>query len=485
MNVAVTTMMPLVVDLDGTLVKTDLLLETAFAELGARPASIFQMLQALRHSKSRLKHRLAEPCVFDPTTLPYDPAVLAVIEQARRQGRQVYLASASNRRLVRSVVDHLGVFDGWFASDEIVNLAGPEKARQLVEAFGEHGFDYIGNDKMDLHIWRVANKALACRASSPVKKTLLSLRPDAQFIAENEFSFKAWRKMFRVHQWAKNLLVFVPLATSQQFDFVSITSAILAFIAFSASASGIYIINDLVDLDADRRHPSKKSRPLARGAISLWAGLAAVPVLLCVALLIGFLISPAFAAVLLGYIALTTAYSFYLKRKFLVDVVTLSMLYSIRVLGGAVAIGAAVSEWLLAFSMFIFTSLALIKRYSELAVRQESNLPDPSNRNYRIGDLDIVMAMAAASGFNAVTVLALYVSSDYVEEHYALPQALWLLCPLLMYWIGRALMQSHRLLMDDDPVVFALKDRVSRQVFVVVIAILALAIWGGPLAGGN
>ncbi|MEO3388959.1 UbiA family prenyltransferase [Mesorhizobium sp. CAU 1741] len=479
MNTADAIAKPLIVDLDGTLVRSDLLLETAFAELGQRPQSIVDMLRSLRRGKAALKHRIAEPYDFDPSVLPYDQEVLALIHQARSQGRQVYLASASTTRLVEAIADHLGVFDGWISSDEMTNLSGAVKAAQLVERFGERGFDYIGNDKVDLAVWKVADGAIARRASPSVRRALDRISPSAHYLDDPAPSLRVWAKLIRVHQWAKNGLVFLPLITAQQFEIAAAINALLAFIAFSLCASGVYVLNDLVDLGADRAHPSKKRRPLASGDISLWAGVAAIPVLLAAAALIAIAVSWMFLAALLAYLALTTAYTFYLKRKFLVDVVALSMLYSARVLGGAVAIGASVSEWLLAFSMFIFTALALIKRYSELAVRLDSNLPNPSNRNYQVGDLDIVMAMAASSGFNAVTVLALYVSSDYVKQHYGRPEVLWLLCPILMYWIGRALMQSHRRLMHDDPVVFALKDRVSRQVFVLVAVIVAIAIWGG------
>jgi len=479
MTIVVAKAKPLVVDLDGTLIRSDLLLESAFAELGRKPQSIIDMLRALAAGKATLKHRIAESHEFDPSILPYDKDVLALIEEARSQGRPVYLASASTKRLVEAIADHLGIFDGWIASDETHNLAGRAKAAHLVERFGERGFDYIGNDKVDLAIWQVADKAIARRASPSVRRALDRVSPGAHYIDEPRPPLRVWAKLFRVHQWAKNALVFVPLVTSQHFDITSVYHAVVAFIAFSLCASAVYVLNDMVDLAADRAHPSKKRRPLASGAISLWSAIPWVPVLLICSILLAISVSWTFLAALLAYLALTTAYSFYLKRKFLLDVVALAMLYSTRVLGGAVAIGASVSEWLLAFSMFIFTSLALIKRYSELAVRLDADMPNPSNRNYQVGDLDIVMAMAAASGFNAVTVLALYVSSDYVKEHYALPEALWLLCPVLMYWIGRALMQSHRRLMDDDPVVFALKDRVSRQAFVIVAVIVAVAIWGG------
>jgi 4-hydroxybenzoate polyprenyltransferase len=248
----------------------------------------------------------------------------------------------------------------------------------------------------------------------------------------------------------------------------------LAAIAFSLCASSVYILNDLVDLQADRTHPTKRQRPLANGTIPLLNGVLAIPVLLIASLLVAASVSLPFLGVLLGYFALTTAYSFVLKHKMLVDAVALAMLYTIRVVGGAVAIDVVVSEWLLAFSMSIFMSLALIKRYIELSIRLAANMPDPLDRNYKIGDLTIIAALAAAAGFNAVTVFALYISTYSVRELYSRPGLLWLACPVLMYWIGRSLMMAHRGLMDDDPIVFALKDRIS-FLTIAVIGVLVLA----------
>jgi 4-hydroxybenzoate polyprenyltransferase/phosphoserine phosphatase len=466
---------PLVVDLDGTLVASDLLIETAFSELGRRPHSLLDMLVALSRGKAALKHRLAEPAIFDPGTLPYDPAVLAAIRQARAAGRPVYLASASNRRLVESVAGHLGLFDGWFASDETTNLAGARKARQLVEAFGERGFDYIGNDTADLPVWEKAAKVIAIRAPASVRKRLaLRAIEEVEHLPCSRPTWRTWAKMLRVHQYAKNALVFVPLLTAHLFTAQGFLHAILAFIAFSLCASSIYILNDLVDLQDDRGHRSKCNRPLACGAIPLIHGVIAIPILFVSALVVAAAVSLPFLGVLLGYFALTTAYSFALKRMMVVDVITLAGLYSVRVIGGAVATGVVASEWLLAFCMMIFMSLALIKRYVELAARLDANLPDPTSRDYKNSDLDIVAALAAAAGFNAVTVFALYISSDTVRQLYHHPQVLWLVVPLLMFWIARALMLASRRLMDDDPVVFAIKDKVSLMT-VGAIGILILA----------
>jgi len=449
---------PLVVDLDGTLVRSDLLVESAFAHLGHDPLRVVGLLSAARRGKAALKADIAAKTEIDVSHLPYDEDVVSLIRQRRAAGNQVYLASASNERYVRAVADHLGLFDGWFASNDKENLSSASKARRLVEAFGEGGFDYVGNGRADLAVWTVASQRIAVRISPVVRSQLMDIDRDATVFENAIDRTRAWIKLLRVHQWAKNALVFVPLMTARRFDLLAFAEAIGAFFAFSLAASAMYILNDVIDLDADRKHPSKKHRPLAAGSVPIVTAMALIPALLVVAFIGALAIAPALAAVLLAYVMLTTAYTFLLKRKMLVDVLTLASLYTIRVVGGAVAISVPLSEWLLGFSIFIFTALALIKRYVELAARLDKDLSNPTNRNYRKSDLDIVAALAAGASFNAVTVFALYISSDVVRPLYRHPEALWLICLILMYWLARALLMAHRRLMPDDPIVFALRD---------------------------
>jgi 4-hydroxybenzoate polyprenyltransferase/phosphoserine phosphatase len=467
---------PLVVDLDGTLIASDLLIETAFSELGRRPHSLVEMIGALKHGKAALKHRLAEPVDFDPGTLPYDSEVIALIRQAKAHGRPVYLASASHEKLVGRVAAHLGLFAGWFASNETTNLAGERKASQLVEAFGEKGFDYVGNDAADLPVWEKADRIYAIRAPSGVRKKLALKQTEVEHLSCSRPDWRTWARMLRVHQYAKNALIFVPLLTSHLFTVETLTQALIAFVAFSLCASSIYILNDLVDLQDDRRHRTKCRRPLACGAVPLMHGLIAIPILFLSSVALAATVSLPFLGVLLGYFALTTAYSFALKRMMIVDVITLAGLYSVRVIGGAVATGIVISEWLLAFCMMIFMSLALIKRYVELAARRDANLPDPTSRDYKNSDLDIIAALAAGAGFNAVTIFTLYISSEAINGLYTRPQILWLVGPLLMYWIARALILASRRLMDDDPVVFAIKDKVSLMTFGATALLVLVAI---------
>jgi 4-hydroxybenzoate polyprenyltransferase/phosphoserine phosphatase len=466
---------PLVVDLDGTLLRSDLLAESAFAYLGHNPLRAVNLLAALGRGKAALKAEIAEHTSMDVTRLPYNEDILALIRKRRALGCHVYLASASNERYVKAIADHLGLFDGWFASSKTENLSADTKARRLVEVFGKGGFDYVGNNSADLAVWNIAHQCFAVGVTASVRAALTTVAPGAAFLGERGGDARAWFSLLRVKQWAKNALVFVPLVTAHRLDIQALIATIAAFVAFSLVASAVYIVNDLVDLEADRKHPMKTKRALASGAVPIANAIALVPVLASTGCGVALVVSPHLAAVLAAYIVLTTAYTFQLKRKMMIDVIALACLYTIRVIGGAAAISVEVSFWLLGFSMFIFTSLALIKRYIELTMRIDEQLADSTNRNYRKSDLPIVGALAAAAGFNAVTVFALYISSDAVRPLYRTPEALWLVCPLLMYWLGRALMLADRRLLDDDPIAFALRDWNSYAVLALVALTLVLA----------
>lgn len=463
---------PLVVDLDGTLLRSDLLVESLFSAIGANPWSVFSLLKAWSESRAALKERAAALGAIDVSTLPYDPGVLAHIETARSDGRPVYLASASNESLVSAVAQHLGKFDGWFGSDRHRNLKAEAKASLLVEKFGDKGFDYAGNETADLVVWQRARKAIAVGAPASVMQKLARQNGEVTRIDGSQSRWTAWLKLLRVHQYAKNVLVFVPLITAHALSGGALSAGLLAFVAFSLCASGIYILNDAADLAADRAHPTKKDRPLANGSVPIMKALAAVPILFALAFATAALTTIEFIATLGIYLAVTIAYTFKLKRMMLLDAVSLAGLYSLRVIGGAKAAVVPISSWLLGFSLFIFTALALVKRYVELAKLQDLGLPDPANRAYQKGDLTVIASLAAAAGYNAVIVLALYISSDAVTPLYGRPEMLWLACPIVMYWISRLLLKAHRRQIDDDPVIFALKDPVS------LIAAAAIALIG-------
>ncbi|MCA1379084.1 MULTISPECIES: UbiA family prenyltransferase [unclassified Bradyrhizobium] len=467
---------PLVVDLDGSLILTDVLYESFLDVLPLGFRANFVAVRALANGKAAVKHHLAQASELDYATLPYNPRVLDLIQTAKARGRKVYLATAANAKHAKAIADYLGIFDGWFASDEKTNLSGDLKAEILTTAFGKNGFDYVGNGPADFPAWEIADIAYGVRLSNPVKSRLVALKGDYVTLDDGNPGRRAWFKALRVHQYVKNLLVFVPLATSHQFTLAGIITAVIAFVAFCGGASAVYILNDLLDLRSDRAHATKRARPFASGLLHPRTGLLMVPVFLLFSLMLATTISLDFVCVLAGYFVLTSAYSVYLKRKMLVDVIVLTVLYTTRIVAGGVAAQIQISQWLFIFSMFIFTSLALTKRYVELARRLDRGLPDRSDRDYRIGDLDVVAALVAAAGMNAVTIFALYVTSPDVQRLYRHPKALWLICPILIYWIGRALMMAHRRLMDDDPIVFALRDRNSTIAVVLMIAVVIIAV---------
>lgn len=467
--------MPLVVDLDGTLVRSDLLVEGAWGLFGTHPVRALSMLAWLWRGRARLKRRVAESTVLDPTLLPYNAPVVERIAQARRAGRKVYLASASDERQVAAVARHLGMFDGWFGSDGVTNLKGAAKARRLTEAFGDGGFDYIGDAHADIPVWKCARVGVVVSRSARLARRVASLGKQVERITTEPPTATTCFRLLRPHQWSKNLLVGVPLLTSHLFTLEAAVNVLLAFAAFCLGASSVYVLNDMVDVLADRGHPTKRTRPFASGELGLGFGGLIAPALFAAGALTASWVSSAFLAVVISYCVASIAYTLVLKRKMFIDVVTLAGLYTIRVIGGAVAIGVIVSHWILAFSMFIFVALALVKRWSELTTRLEAGLPDPANRNYRRGDVPVLMSLAAAAGYSAVIVFSLYLSSDAVVPLYRAPQILWLAVPLLTYWISRLLLLTHRRLVHDDPVVFALRDRISLATGALMLLLIVCA----------
>jgi 4-hydroxybenzoate polyprenyltransferase/phosphoserine phosphatase len=453
---------PLVVDLDGALIANDLLHEAVVTLLFRHPLQFLLALPMLVQGKAAFKHRIAMLVAPDVIGLPYRQAVLDLIASARNRGRRVFLATASHENYSNRIADHLGVFDGRFATSSTVNLASGNKAAELVAAFGDRGFDYVGNSRADVAVWQHARRAYAIGASHGTIRKMQSVAADSEVLAPPRDQLKIWLKALRVHQYAKNMLVFLPMLAGHALNWSTFLDACLAFVAFSAAASAIYLVNDLVDLEDDRLHPTKKRRPLAAGELGVFHALAAGFLLLAFSFSLCALLPYRFGATLVFYLALTTSYSFFLKRKILVDVVLLALLYEIRVVAGGYATGIELSNWLLGFCVFVFTSLALIKRYTELLVRLDAGLPEARNRGYRKEDLPIIAALAATTGLNAVTVLGLYIDSPQVLLLYHHPQWLWAVCPLMLFLISRALLVAHRREMDDDPLVWALRDRVCR-----------------------
>ncbi|MHB1188806.1 UbiA family prenyltransferase [Thiobacillus sp.] len=467
---------PLFVDLDGTLIKTDLLVESFIGLLKRYPLLVLQVPFWLLRGKAYLKHRIAERIALNPEALPYHAELLDYLKVQHEAGRPLYLATASNSRYAEAVAAHLGIFEGVLASDHARNLSGHNKLHAIRGCCPE-GFAYAGNDRVDEPIWASAQSAILVNAPEAVAARVAASKPVEAEFAAAPASLKPWLKAIRPHQWLKNLLVFLPLlpiATSASPAMLGM--ALLAFAAFSLCASSVYLLNDLADLEADRAHPRKRKRPFASGSLPALSGLLLAPLLLVSAFALTLWMPWQFAAVLGIYWVSTTAYTFLLKRYALIDVVTLAGLYTLRVLGGAAAISVIPSFWILAFSMFIFFSLALAKRYAELHAMRTLDREGAQGRGYQVVDLSTVQLMGVASGYLAVLVMALYLNSPEILGRYPHVQLLWGVCPLLMLWVSRIWLKSARGEMTDDPLVFAVRDRMSRYVLVATVGVILAAL---------
>jgi 4-hydroxybenzoate polyprenyltransferase len=470
---------PLVIDLDGTLIKTDLLLESANSFVFRYPMRVFKIIGWLAEGKSALKTHLAEVNHLDPESLPYNQSLLAWLREEKTKGRRLILATASHRLLAEKIAAHLDLFDEVLATEGDINLKSSYKRDALLERYGEKGFDYIGNEEADLPIWKVAGRAYAVSSSAKLIAEVKSIGNLERVFSDERGTFlPSLIRSIRPHQWMKNLLVFVPLlATHRYDDTASLLYVLMAFIIFGLTASSVYLLNDLIDVMDDRNHPRKKNRPFAAGDLSLLRGWVAWPLLLGAAFVSAFFFMPVpFTVVLIAYFFLTLVYSLRLKQSAIVDVIMLAGLYTMRVIAGATVIAAPLSFWLLTFSMFIFLSLAFIKRFSELKmVRDKGRDGKLQGRGYIQEDLEVVSSMGTGAGYLAVLVLALYIQDSHTAVLYQTPELIWLACPLLLYWISRMWLIAHRGNMHDDPIVFAIKDRKSWFVGFLFVAIFALA----------
>lgn len=464
------------IDLDGTLIQSDMLIESFLKLIKMNPLNIILALVWLSKGKANLKHQIAQRVTqFPVENLPYNQDVIEYIRQKRKEGHKVVLATATHRQYADAIARHLGIFDEVLASDATTNLSGDRKRALLNERYGHKGYVYAGNANVDIPVWRESMAAVvvgndhlvsAAKGVSDVERHILVDSP----------SIMGWVKALRLHQWVKNLLIFVPLLASHQMgDSYNVLLCIVAFFAFSLCASSVYLLNDLLDLNEDRQHPTKRNRPFAAGSLELIYGLIAAPILLIAAVSFAALVGVDFFLVLCAYYTLTLAYSFYLKRVVLVDVLTLAGLYTLRIIAGAAALSMVPSFWLLAFSVFVFLSLALVKRYTELLLKQKGNSTKALGRGYVRDDISLLGSLGTSSAYMSVLVLALYINSADVKVLYHEPMLVWPICLVVMFWISRVWLVAHRGEMTDDPIVFAIKDRVSIVCGVLVVFFMLMA----------
>ncbi len=482
---------PLCVDLDGTLVKSDTLVDSVLALARQHPPALLRVPGWIAKGKAAFKQQVASAVTLDVEHLPYNQPLLEWLRAEHAMGRAIYLATAADHRLAERVAEHLGLFAGVLASDGETNLAGGNKLAAFHKYFGD-SFCYIGNAKPDIALLRASEAPMVANPDRALRSGLLraGVVPVRRF-EDRPPVLRSWLRAIRLHQWAKNTLIFVPLILAHAWNAALITAAILAFFSFGLCASATYIINDLLDVEADRRHPRKRRRPFAAGDLSPITGVAAVALMLCasvaLALALPHLVAVApsghaalgrygFLEWLALYTATTLAYSFYLKRKLLLDVFVLSGLYTIRILAGSAATGVTISAWLAGFSVFFFLSLAFVKRFSELESVRERGAAITNGRGYWVGDLEQLRALGTGAAYAAVVVMTLYINNPETARLYAHTTRLWLVVPVLLLWLSQVWMLASRGEMHDDPVVWACTSKRSLWMGVLMVGVIWWAL---------
>ena len=467
------------VDLDGTLTLTDTLHETVLTLVRNKPYLLLMLPFWLVKGIAYLKLKVTEHGEIDVTKLPYNQALIDWLREEKLKGKIIVLSTAANQKVAQAVVNHFDLFDEYIASDSHTNLKSVYKRNALQERYGDKGYDYAGNSRADIEVWAGAANAILVNASASVSKKASEVASVTQIFPSNRTGTAVWIRTLRIHQWLKNLLLFVPLLSAHQLSNIqSLNLLIIAFFSFSLCASGVYIINDLFDLESDRSHPRKRYRPFASARLPIFYGIAVTPLLIGLSIALGIIVGSYFLTVLMLYLALTFAYSFVLKRLVLVDCLTLATLYSVRIIGGAVAVSVSLSFWLLAFSIFIFLSLALVKRYAELIVLFQEGKNNAHGRGYLVSDASLVQTLGVSSGYISALVIALYLYSEDVASLYSQPFALWTSIPILLFWISWVWLKSARGEMHDDPIVFAAKDKASLSVAVITATVFIYAAIG-------
>ena len=479
---------PLCVDLDGTLVKSDTLVDSVLALVRQHPKALLQLPGWMAEGKAKFKQQVTSAVTLDVEHLPYNRPLLEWLRAEHGRGRAVYLATAADRRLAERVAEHLGMFAGVLASDGETNLAGGNKLAAFRRRFGE-SFCYIGNARPDTELLCACEAPMVANADRALRGGLRrSGVIPAQSFEDRAPLLKSWLKAIRLHQWAKNTLIFVPLLLAHAWDAATIAAACVAFLSFGLCASATYIINDLLDIEADRRHPRKRRRPFAAGDLSPFAGVAAIVLMLAASLALAVALPRIFAAMpgnhgleephrflewLAIYTATTLTYSFYLKRLLLLDVFVLSGLYTVRILAGSAATGVPVSAWLGGFSVFFFLSLAFVKRFSEMEALRERGAAVTNGRGYWIGDLEQLRALGTGAAYAAVVVMAVYISNPDTTRLYHHTARLWMVVPILLFWLSQVWMLASRGEMHDDPVVWAITSK--RSLFMGLL--MAVVVW--------
>ncbi|HUU26147.1 MAG TPA: UbiA family prenyltransferase [Methyloceanibacter sp.] len=455
----------LCVDLDGTLLKTDTLYETLLAALKARPRIILQLPFWLARGRHHLKQALAREVhgSLNPSSWPRQAEVELLIAEAKSSGKTVELISAADQTHICDLPLFRQMFDEVIGSSDGLNLKGEAKARLLRERHPD-GFAYVGDSAADLPVWRAATERFGVNVPPSVRRRAAREGIDLVELVPAHSALPGLIKSMRPHQWLKNLLVLVPLVLlGPRAELSDVFTFLCGFLLFGLLTSGTYVLNDIFDVESDRKHPRKRLRPIASGNLPFPLAAVAAVGLIAVALAGSLFLNATFAWTLLAYLALTLSYSLFLKRIPLVDVLAIASLFTLRIVAGMTLVGLPPSEWLLIFSIFFFFSLALMKREVELGVMGKTGAQVLQGRGYAIEDRTLLLCFGAASGVASLVVFALFISSmmEQPSSPYATPQLLWGAMAALSYWIMRMWLLTVRGLMDDDPILYAARERAS------------------------
>jgi len=461
----------IVTDLDGTLIKSDILYESIISYLKINFFFIIKILMWALKGKALLKRKLANEVFLDVEKIPYNECVLDYLKKEKEKGRYLVIASASNSVFVNSIADHLGIFDEALSSGKR-NLSGKNKADLLVDRFGSAGYEYIGNSNDDVPVWDKAGAAtIVSRSYNFSKKISRKIKVPVVNSMINKPPVFTWLKAIRLHQWVKNLIVFFPIIASHRFlEWAVLSKSLLAFFSFSLCASSIYIVNDLIDLQEDRKHPEKRKRAFACGDMDIATGAKLFLLLMTLAIVIATFINIyTFYVVMTAYLLITIIYSAKIKQVIMADVVTLGCLYTMRIVAGAMATDIELSVWLLTFSVFAFCGLALLKRFGEFS---RSSSEEERGRGYQVNDASIIAMLGIGASLISILIFVLYINDPFAANLYSNPKFLWILVPVFLYWFGRIWILASRGLMNYDPVLFVTRDYVS--LFCGLIGLIAI-----------
>jgi 4-hydroxybenzoate polyprenyltransferase len=471
--------LPLIVDLDGTLIFSDTLHELIIVGLRKNLFYLFIFPILLLRGRASFKKFLSSRFQFEITSMPYHQAFISWLYEQKLAGRKLILCTGADAIVAQQFAKHLDLFSEVYSSNGIVNLTGVTKSRFLIKKFGDRGFDYAGNSSDDLHVWKVANNGILVNASPRVSSKATEICQIENKFISSRSTIKELIRSLRLHQWLKNFLLFVPFfAAHQSIDAHIFVTLFLSFCSFGLCASSVYILNDIVDLESDRKHPSKSGRPFAAGSISILNGLFMLPLLITVGLYLASYVNNNFLYWLIFYFGLTCLYTFSLKKIIIIDCLTLAMLYTIRIISGTEALDLPISFWLLAFSVFLFLSLAFVKRYTELNLNFLDSGKKAYGRGYYQTDASLIQYMGITSGYSSVLVLSLYLNSDAVQRLYKFPEVVWGAVPIMLFWVSWMWINAHRGRMHDDPLIFAVKDPISQLAGLIFLLVMLVGSFG-------